>query len=68
MLTFELTNGGYRIYDHAGQAWIDVTGDPLLPAVDGVLQPFASPAAAQAHAEALIAEMTPHTLDNEVSS
>jgi hypothetical protein len=59
MLTYELNSGGYRVFDDAGQAWIDVTGDPSRPAVHGVLQPFASSDAARAHAEALIASMTP---------
>jgi hypothetical protein len=58
MLKFELTAGGYRVYDNEGRAWVDVEGDPERPAVDGVLQPFASEAEAEAHATRTIAELT----------
>lgn len=56
--TYELYAGGYRILED-GRPYIDQAGDPTKPATDGVLQPFDDDAAAQAHAEATVAALTP---------
>lgn len=58
MFTIELIDGGYRVFD-AGRLVIDQPFDPNKPFVGGVPQPFDDDAAATAHAEAMIASMTP---------
>lgn len=57
-LTYELIQGGYRIFAD-GQLLIDQPFDPAKPFIDGAGQPFDDDAAATAHAEAMIASMTP---------
>lgn len=58
IFTYELTPGGYRIFAD-GQLLIDQPFDPAKPFVDGAGQPFDDEAAATAHAESMIASMTP---------
>lgn len=55
--TYELVPGGY-IVRADGLPWVVQDFDPQKPFVNGAGQPFDSDAAAQAHAEALIASMT----------
>ncbi len=53
-MNITLIPGGYRI-DAEGFCVIQAF-DPAKPFIDGVGQPFDSDAAAQAHADALVAE------------
>lgn len=56
--TLEYIDGGYRIFAD-GRLYIDQPFDPAKPFIAGEGQPFDDDAAAQAHAEATVAALTP---------